>query len=189
MIEQEVGLITGNEDSRGTFLSQWKKFYCATLLYGQNSGRKGISSVIKEVDEDDEVSQQVCALKVLAISVGKGLDSLIYIYEEYNSDVVSVEDAITSVPIRNAPRVAAMVGERNRQYFVLMEQSVLCEVSSLSQALFVAFGCYYVYNLEYTTKASNIFFFCQDYLLGYPDSAKRPSSYIAVLSDIKKHLC
>ena len=33
----------------------------------------------------DEVSQQVCALKVLAISVGKGLDSLIYIYEEYNS--------------------------------------------------------------------------------------------------------
>ena len=82
-----------------------------------------------------------------------------------------------------------MVGERNRQYFVLMEQSVLCQVSSLSQALFVAFGCYYVYNLEYTTKASNIFFFFQDYLLGYPDSAKRPSSYIAVLSDIKKHLC
>ena len=104
-------------------------------------------------------------------------------------DVVSVEDAITSVPIRNAPRVAAMVGERNRQYFVLMEQIVLCEVTSLSQALFVAFGCYYVYNLEYAIKASNIFFFFQDYLLGYPDSVKRPSSYIAVLSDIKKHLC
>ena len=32
----------------------------------------------------DEISQQVCALKVLAISVGKGHDSLIYIYEEYN---------------------------------------------------------------------------------------------------------
>ena len=81
-----------------------------------------------------------------------------------------------------------MVGERSRQYFVLMEQTVLCEVSSLSQALFVAFGCYYVYNLEYPPKASNIFFF-QDYLLGYPDSVKRPSSYIAVLSVIKKHLC
>ena len=58
---------------------------------------------MKEVDEDgefqivhvmftcishpiaDEISQQVCALKVLAISVGKGHDSLIYIYEEYNS--------------------------------------------------------------------------------------------------------
>ena len=62
-------------------MSQWKKFYCAILLYGQNSGKKGISSVMKEVDEDgefqivhvmftwivhpiaDEISQQVCALK------------------------------------------------------------------------------------------------------------------------------
>ena len=104
-------------------------------------------------------------------------------------DVVSVKDAIMSVPMRNAPRVAAMVGERNRQYFVLMEQSVLCEVNSLVQALFVTFGCYYVYNLEYPPKASSILFFFQDYLLGYPDSAKRPSSYIAVLSDVKKHLC
>ena len=33
----------------------------------------------------DEISQQLCALKVLALSVGKGHDSLIYIYEEYNS--------------------------------------------------------------------------------------------------------
>ena len=96
-------MITGNEDSRGNFLSQWK-FYCAVLLYGQNSGKKGISSVLKEVDEDgdfqidhvnvyvvlstlfaDEISKQVCALKVLAISIGKGRDNLIYIYEEYNS--------------------------------------------------------------------------------------------------------
>ena len=64
---------------------------------------------------------------------------------------------------------------------------MLCEVSSLSQALFVAFGCYDVYNLEYPPKASNVFF--QDYLLGYPDSVKRASSYTAVLSDIKKYLC
>ena len=70
-----------------------------------------------------------------------------------------------------------------------MEQTVLCEVPSLPQALFVAFGCYYVYNLEYMTKPSNIFFFFQDYLLGYLDSLKQPSSYIAVVSNIKKHLC
>jgi len=104
-------------------------------------------------------------------------------------DVVSIEDAITRLPTRNAPRVAAMIGETNKQYFVLMEQSVVGEVPSLPQALYVAFGCYYVYNLEYPPKASCIFFFFQDYLLGYPDSLKRPSSYIAVLSDIKKHLC
>ena len=56
-------------------------------------------------------------------------------------DVVTVEDALTSAPIRNTPRVAAMVGERNRQYIVLMEHSVVCEVNSLLKALFVAFGC------------------------------------------------
>ena len=84
-------------------MSQWKKFYHAILLYGHNIGKKGICSVMKEVDEDgefqkvhvmfmcishpnaDEISQQVCALKVLAISVGKGHDSIIYIYEEYDS--------------------------------------------------------------------------------------------------------
>lgn len=36
------------------FLSHWKKFYCAILLYGKNSGKKGICSVIKEVDEGGE---------------------------------------------------------------------------------------------------------------------------------------
>lgn len=32
----------------------------------------------------DEISKQVCALK-MAISIGKGQGNLIYIYEEYNS--------------------------------------------------------------------------------------------------------
>jgi hypothetical protein len=74
-------------------------------------------------------------------------------YEEYNSDVVSVEDAIAKVPIWNAPRVAAMIGE---QYFILMEQE-LCVVDSLSQALFVSFSCYYIYNLQYPPKPQTYF--------------------------------
>ena len=82
-----------------------------------------------------------------------------------------------------------MVGERTRGYFVLMEQNTLCEANFLFQALFVVFGCYYVYNLEYPPMACSILFLFQDYLLGYPDSVKRPSLYIAVPSDIKKHLC
>lgn len=81
-----------------------------------------------------------------------------------------------------------MIGETNKQYFLLMEQSFVCEVPSLPQALYVAFGCYYMHNLEYPPKAYCLFFFFQNYLLGYSDLLKRPSSYIAVLSDIKKHL-
>ena len=78
---------------------------------------------------------------------------------------MSVEDAIQAIPLRNAPRVAAMIGESSKQYFVLMEQTVLCEVSSLPLSLYIAFACYYVYNLEYPIKASSIFFFFKDYLL------------------------
>ena len=64
--------------------------------------KRAISSVMQEVDVDGEfqilhvvyiftcmshpieaeISQQVCALKVLAISVGKGHDSLIYVYDK-----------------------------------------------------------------------------------------------------------
>lgn len=33
----------------------------------------------------DDISDQVCALKVLAIAIGKGHETLIFIYEEYNS--------------------------------------------------------------------------------------------------------
>lgn len=60
-----------------------------------------------------------------------------------------------------------------------MEESVLCEVSSLQLALFLMFCAYYVFNFEYPKKALEIFYFLQDYILSYPDS------YISVDSDIK----
>ena len=43
-------------------------------------------------------------------------------------EVASVEGAMTSATIGNSPRVAAMFGKRNRQHFILIEQSVLGEV-------------------------------------------------------------
>ncbi len=80
---------------RGNFLSQW--LLCNSPL-GHKSGKKGISSVLKEVDQHgefqtiyikctcitcivhpivaDEICKQVSTLEVL---VGKGQDSLIYI--------------------------------------------------------------------------------------------------------------
>ena len=65
--------------------------------------KEGISTMMKEVNEDSEfqivhvmfmyivhpiankILQQVCALKVLAISIGKGHNSLFYVHEEYKS--------------------------------------------------------------------------------------------------------
>ena len=99
-----------------------------------------------------------------------------------------MDDAIACDPRRNSPPVAAMIGDNQKQYFVLVEQTVLCEESSIQLAIFVMFACYYVFNLDYPKKAQSLFLFFQYYILGYPDSLIRPSTYLAVVSDIKTHL-
>ena len=55
----------------------------------------------------------------------------------------------------------------------------------------IMFSCYYIFNLEYPKPAQNVFsFFLQDYILSFPDSLKRPSTYLAVVSDINYlHYC
>lgn len=99
-----------------------------------------------------------------------------------------VEEACAKPPLRNSPRVAAFVGDASTQYFVICEQKVLCKVSSLKIALFITFSAYYVFNLDYPKAAKYAYFFFQDYVLGYPDSFKRPSPYITVVSDIKRNM-
>ena len=70
----------------------------------------------------------------------------------YMQDDVTIEQFIKATPIRNVPRMAAFINQEEREYFVLIEQSVLCKVSTLSQALFIVFSSYYVCNLQYPIK-------------------------------------
>ena len=51
--------------------------------------------------------------------------------------------------MRNSPRIAAFIGEEIKQYFVRVEQDVLCQVLSIHLALFIDFSAYYVFHLEY----------------------------------------
>ena len=88
------------------------------------------------------------------------------------------------LPKRTAPRIAAF----GSQYFIIVEQFVVCEVSSFSRALFVMFSCYYVFNLEYPKSVKNVMLFFQDYIFGRPDSESRPANYLAIASDIKRNL-
>ena len=81
-------------------------------------------------------------------------------------------------------RIAAFVGEESIQYFVLVEKTVLCQVPSLQLAMFLAFSAYYAYHLEYPKPIKNVMFFLQDYVLSYPDSLRRPATYLATASDI-----
>lgn len=92
-------------------------------------------------------------------------------------------------PVRNSPRIAVFRRTTGSpQYFILCEQRTLCDVPDLKAALFYMFSSYYIFNLEYPKVALSFFYFLQDYVLSYPDSLKRPSTYLAILSDIKRNL-
>ena len=102
---------------------------------------------------------------------------------------MSVNEAVIDSEVNNAPRVASMVTDSDSiQYFIFVEQTVLFEVSSLPLALFLMFSCYYVFHVDYPPKALGLFYFFQDYILGHPDSLKRPTTYLAVISDLNNHL-
>ena len=91
----------------------------------------------------------------------------------------------TETPTPNSPRIAAFV-EEMKQYFVIVEQRVLCQVPSFQLALFISFSAHYVFHLQYPKPIKNVMFFLQDYVLAIPDSLRRPSTYLATASDIKK---
>ena len=56
---------------------------------------------------------------------------------------MSVEDVTTRMPVQNALCVAAMIGESNKQSFVVVKRSVLCEVTISSTNPFCSLGRYY----------------------------------------------
>ena len=96
--------------------------------------------------------------------------------------IVSVKDTITSAPIQNVPRVAAIVGERNRH--VLLEQSLCSVKSTLSCKHYLwplVVTMYTIWNAFLKPPAS--LSFSRTFFLG------TLLEYITVLSDVKKHLC
>ena len=85
-----------------------------------------------------------------------------------------------------SPRVAVFSSATKKQFFILVEKAILCEVPCLSTALFVAFASYYVFNLEYPKPVKNILYFFQDFIVKHPDSYDRNSPYLAITSDVKR---
>ncbi len=70
----------------------------------------------------------------------------------------------------NAPRIPAFVSAESTQYYIFVEQGVLCEVPSLEIAIFLFFSSFYVFHLAYPKELKNVLFFLQDYILEQPDS-------------------
>lgn len=98
----------------------------------------------------------------------------------------NISDICSKPPVRNQPRIAAIVGDLVTEYFIICEQKVFCKVLSLKMALFIVFSCYYCFNLEYPGAAKWIFVFFQDYILEQPDHTKKSATYLSITSDIKR---
>ena len=96
-----------------------------------------------------------------------------------------VEGARSGIP---TPRIGAYIHEDVKQFFIFIEGEVLCEVTSISQAIFLMFSSFYVFYLEYPKPVKNVLFFLQDYIFSYPDSLSRSATYLAIASDIKHNL-
>lgn len=97
------------------------------------------------------------------------------------------EQVASEPPTSNSSQIAAFVGEEMKQYFVIVEQRVLCQVPSFQLSLFISFSAHYVFHLQYPKPIKNVMFFLQDYVLAIPDSLRRPATYLATASDIKKN--
>ena len=97
-----------------------------------------------------------------------------------------VHDVCKEAPLRNSPRIAAFIGEESQQYFILLEQRVLCQLPSFQLAVFIVFSTYYCFHLEYPKAVRNVMLFFQDYILSFPDGLRRPATYLAMASDINK---
>ena len=95
---------------------------------------------------------------------------------------------IKKAPARLSPRMIIKNGGE-RKFYLVIEQEVLCEASSLSHCLFLFVSSYYVFHLQYPEKSKKVLMFFQDYILGQPDNYLiRRGNYLAIASDIKRCL-
>ena len=98
-----------------------------------------------------------------------------------------LEEIATEPPPKNSPRIVKMTGGQNPQFFILVEQDVLCEAGSMSQAIFIWFSLHYVFNMQYTASLPNVGNFFQDMVFEIPGGVRK-SNYKAIIGDLKLQL-
>jgi len=93
--------------------------------------------------------------------------------------VENPEAAARSDPQRSALWFAAFKcpdgGET--QYFIFIEQKILCAVQSFSKALMLWFTSHYIFNLEYGRPVKEVAIFFEELVFNLPDSSKKSSTY------------
>ena len=100
--------------------------------------------------------------------------------------ITQTPEQVSMKTTNSTPQIGAFIGDETVQYFIIVEHNVLCQVPSFQHALFVAFSAFYIFHLEYPKALKNVMLFLQDYVLAFPDSMRRPSTYLAAAADIKR---
>ena len=90
-------------------------------------------------------------------------------------------------PLRNSPRPAEFqVDDGGNIYFILIEQSVLCQVPTFNEALYVWFCSHYIFHLSYCNSIAEVCMFFQEFLFGLPAGGKRSATYPTTATDIQQ---
>ena len=96
----------------------------------------------------------------------------------------SPDEIALALPKRTAPRFASF-GE---DFFLFIEDIVVCQTSSFGKMLCTWFSSHYVLNLEYCKQVKDFCLFLQEFMFNMPDTSKKSATYLTVSSDICKYI-
>ena len=95
------------------------------------------------------------------------------------------------LPARPEPRFLAFPGEEP-QYFIIVENEILCICRSFSYAIMVWFISHYVFNLEYSIKVREVALFVQEFIFALPATSGlkrcKTATYLTVSTDIQSYM-
>ncbi len=96
-------------------------------------------------------------------------------------------ELVASKQGKNAPWIGQFCAEDGAvTFFVFVEQSVFCTVTTLSKAIFIWFSLFYVFNLEYSKAVHDLCIFFQEFVFGLPHSVSgKTSTYLSITTDIQ----
>ena len=96
------------------------------------------------------------------------------------------EDVAKCAASRNAPRIACFKGPTTEpQYFIFVEQNVLCSVATFSKAFILWFISHYIFNLEYCKHTREVALFMQEFVFDLPARDKNSSLYLTVTTGVQ----
>lgn len=74
----------------------------------------------------------------------------------------------------------------NDEYFLLVEDIVLCKITSLEKATFLWFAVFYIFDLSYNKGIEEFCLFFQEFIFGIPcASGNKTATYKSISTDIQ----